>query len=128
MSLGQFLFPKNQMIGRRHRMSHWSSWDSSRRSVCTLGQFGLLFSCQLAWPSNASILSHNHNFLNFCWSATISLTFWDSCNSNSLTAVSSGSLNEIVDDVVRCLLSLEVLFSMRSTTISGSVEFLSLCW
>ena len=75
MSLGQFLFSKNQMIGRGHRMSHWSSWDSSRGSVCTLGQFGLFFSCQLVCPSNASILSHNHDFLNFCWSATISLTF-----------------------------------------------------
>ena len=31
-------FLKNQMIGRGHRMSHWSSWDSSHGSVCALGQ------------------------------------------------------------------------------------------
>ena len=37
-----------------------------------------------------------------------------------------GSLSEIVDDVVRCSLSLEALFSMWSTAISGCVVFLSL--
>ena len=49
-------------------------------------------------------------------------------NSNSFSAVARGSLNEIVHGVVQCWLLPEVLFSMRSTTISGSVVFLSLCW
>ena len=49
------------------------------------------------------------------------------CNSNSFPAIARGSLSEIVDDVVRCWLLPEVLFSMRSTTVSGSVVFLSLC-
>ena len=54
--------------------------------------------------------------------------FVRSCNSNSFSAVVAGSLNEIVDDVVQWWLLPEVLFSMWSTMMSGSVVFLSMCW
>ena len=40
-------------------------------------KFCLSFSGWLVCPGNSSIRSHNHNFLNFYWSAAISLAFWN---------------------------------------------------
>ena len=93
------------------------------------------FLCRLVCPSNPSVQSHNHNFLDFYWSAGISLAFWNilwricaMMKLNSFSAVFEGSLTEILDDIVHCWLSFKALFSMRRTTIFGSNVFLSLCW
>ena len=134
------------MIGRGHGMSHWSSWDSSRGSVCTLGQFGLFFSCQLVCPSNASILSHNHDFLNFCWSATISLTFethviqtllqrfprdsWINCRwcCTMLAIAWSAFLNAVYHNIWLCWVPVPLLVAGFSSSISWYTKCIGNTW
>ena len=136
-SLGQFLFLKNQMIGWGHRMSHWSTWDNSHGSegMYIRPNFAFSFpvdlSAQVILPYDRTTITSSTfiGLAQFPWHFETDFgKFVGWCNSNSFSAVAAGSLNEIVDDVVQCWLLPEVLFSMRSTTMSGSVVFLSMCW
>ena len=113
-------------------------------------KFSPFFSCRLICPSHSSIRLHNHNFLNFYWSAAISLAFWDQlwqicammyfklffsgfpgitewnyrwcCT--MLAIAWSAFLNAVYHDICLCCVSVLVLIAEFSTSISWQTKFI----